>query len=202
MSLVRNKKGATLVELMIIVVVVAIIGATIGGTVIFFVQMFMFSPRQLNTQNIAIEITNIIIEGDQNIRGVRCATEVLDASAVQFSYTYGYPAEDDQLSVRFRYDAADDYIYRSTSTNGGSSWSSEEVIPYYIQSTIDVDGKDVSSVIFTYKKANDAAWVSGIDALSDIRRVVVSLNVKSQTGVFQDFQGSSDMTSSAEIKNF
>lgn len=202
MNLIRDKKGATLVELMIVILLVAIIGATIGGTVIFFVQMFMFSPRQLNTQNIARELTNIIIEGNQDVRGIRYTTEVLDASAAQFSYTYGYPTEDDQLSVRFRYDVADDYIYRSTSTDGGSSWSSEEVIPYYIQSTVDVDGKDTPSVVFTYKKTSAAAWVSGVDALSDIRRVIVSLNVKTQTGAFQDFQGSNDITSSVEIKDF
>ncbi|MFC1708652.1 Tfp pilus assembly protein FimT/FimU [Candidatus Omnitrophota bacterium] len=199
---IRNKKGVTLIELTITILVVAIIGATIGGTVIFFVQMFMFSPRQLNTQSIASELTQIMIEGGQDARGIRYATEVIDASAAQFSYTYGYPTEDDQLSVRFRYDAGDDYIYKSTSTDGGSSWSSEEVIPYYIQSGVVVDGKDAPSEIFTYKKAADAAWVSGVDALTDIERVVISLNVKTETGNFQDFHGSTDTTSSVEVKGF
>jgi uncharacterized protein (UPF0333 family) len=195
--LFRNKKGATLIELAIVIVVVAII----GGTIIFFVQMFMFSPRQLDTQNIARELEWTMLEGDEDARGIRYAVEVLDASATQFSYTYGY-LDDDQLSVRFRYDAASDHIYRSTSTDGGVGWSSEEAIPYFIQSGVIVDGKDTPSVVFTYKKASDAAWVSGVDALGDIRRVIVSLNVKSQTGSFQDFQGSMDITSSAEIKSF
>lgn len=198
----RRKKGATLVELTMIILVVAIIGVTIGGTVIFFVQMFMFTPRQLNTQNIARELTQIMIEGNQDERGIRYAVDIIDASATQFSYTYGYPTDDDQLSVRFRYDAGDDSIYKSTSTDGGSSWSSEEVIPYYMPSTINIDGKDTPSVIFTYKKANDAAWVSGVDVLTDIRRVVISLDVKTETGSFQDFHGSTDITSSVETKSF
>jgi len=198
----KNKKGATLVELTIIILIIAIIGVTIGSTVISFVQLFMYSPRQLNTQQIATELIRTMTEGNQDARGIRYAMEVLDASATQFSYTYGYPTASDQLSVRFRYDVSSDHIYKSTSTNGGSSWSSEIVIPYYILSETSIDGKDTASVIFTYKKASDANWVSGVDSLNDIRRVIISINVKTQTGNFYNLYGSTDITSSVEIKPF
>lgn len=206
---VRDKKAVTLIEVVILLLVTAIMGATIVGAVVYFVQLFIYSPRQLDTQKICQELSNMMIEGDQNIRGIRYARKVLDTpnnpTAIQFAYTYGYPVSydslitpNDQLSVKFRWDPTDKHIYRSTSTDGGLNWSAETVIPYYISSSTTVDGKDVSGTIFTYKKAADADWVPA-DGLSAIRRVIISINVKAGTGTFG---GSFNFTSSAEIKGF
>ena len=196
----KKRKSFTVIELVIVIAIVAITAASVGGIVIYFVQLFMYSPRQLNTQKIAQELSNIIIEGNPDIRGLRYTRDTIDASATQYSYTYGYPSG--VLSVRFRWDSGDGHIYRSTSTDGGSSWSAEAVVPYHISGAITVDGKDTAGTIFTYKKAADADWVSGTDALADIRRVILDLNVKTQSGVFKDFSGSTDSTYSAEIKGF
>jgi len=198
----KNKKGATLIELIVLILIVAIIGATIGGIAIFFVQLFMYSPRQLDTQKIAQELTHTMTEGTPDIRGIRYTRMIIDASSTQFSYTYGYPTPDDQLSVRFRWDNTDGHIYRSTSADDGVTWSAEEVIPYYILSTTTVDGKDTPGVIFTYKKANDADWISGTDTINEIQRVSIDINVKTGAGNFNAFEGSSDVTSSVEIKSF
>lgn len=191
------------------IIVIAIISVCIIGAVIFLVQLFMYSPRQLDTQKIGQELTQAMLEGNQDVRGIRYTRWVVDASATRFSYTYGYPipynssiTPNDQLSVRFRWDAANKHIYRSTSTDGGSTWSTETVIPYYIPSSITIDGKDIPSVIFTYKKANDADWISGVDAVSTIRRVIISIGVITDTGNFGQFQGSSNITASVEIKGF
>jgi len=199
---IGRKKGTTLIELIMTFLIVIIIAATTSGIVIFFSQLFMYSPRQLDTQKIAQELTHTMFEGDENVRGLRYTRSVLDASAVQYSYTYGYPTAANQLSVRFRWDSGDDHIYRSTSDDGGTSWSAETLIPYYMQSDTAIDGKDSAGVIFTYKKAADADWVSGVDALGDIRRVVMSININTGTGDFDDFQGSTDITPSAEIKDY
>ena len=69
-------------------------------------------------------------------------------------------------------------------------------------STVTIDGKDTPSVIFTYKKANNADWVSGTDALSTIRRVIISINLKTGSGSFSGWQGSNNITSSVELKGF
>ncbi|MFC1674544.1 hypothetical protein ACFL1K_01425 [Candidatus Omnitrophota bacterium] len=197
-----HKKGATLIELIIMILVLAIIGATISGTVLYFAQLFMYGPRKLDTQKIAQELANIIIEGDENVRGARYSRQVLDADATQYSYTYGYPAVANQLSVRFRWDATDKHIYRSTSTDGGSSWSSGSVVPYYMPSSITIDGKDAASVIFTYKRADDSDWTPGVDPLTAIRRLILGISFTSGTGSFSNFEGFTDITSSVEIKGF
>lgn len=199
---ITNKNGVTLVESVITLVIVAIIGATIAGAVIFFVQLFMYSPRQLDTQKIGQEIAQTIIEGTSNARGIRYARNILDASSTQVSYTYGYPTNDERIAVRFRWDSATKHFHRSLSSDGGATWSAESLFPYYISNATTIDGKDTASVIFTYKKANDANWVSGTDAPSTIRRVIISINLKTGGGSFSSFEGSKNFTCSAEIKGF
>lgn len=202
-KLKKSLKGVTLVELIMLIAIVAIIGAISAGAIIPFVQIFLYSPRQLDTQNIAGELTQTMLEGNSSIRGMRYARTILDASDIQFSYTYGYPTASDQLSVRYRWNAADSHIYQSTSTDGGSSWSTEVEIPYHIAPSITIDGTQTPGVIFTYKKAADADWVLGSDDLADIRRVVIAITVKSGTGNFTGAsEGSLNSLGSAEIKGF
>ncbi len=198
----KNKKGATVIEAVVIMLILAIIGATVVGIIAFFAQLFMYSPRQLDTQKIGQELTNIMIEGNQDIRGIRYARNIIDASAAQFSYTYGYPMPTDQLSVRFRWDPLDKHIYRSTSSDGGSSWSPETVISYYTPSAVTIDGKDTAGVIFQYKKAADANWIYGTDSLVSIRRLIISVNIRTGSGSFTGMQGTSNLTASIEIKGY
>lgn len=198
----KSKKGATLIELVTVLLVLTIIGATTSGLVLFFVRLFYYNPDQLQTQKISQVLAHEMIEGNSDARGIRYTRNVIDASATQFSYTYGYPTEADEVSVRFRWDNTDSHIYRSTSTDGGSNWSSELVIPNYIPATTTIDGKDTAGVIFTYRKASDVAWVSGSDALTAIRRMVIGINIKTGTGDFDKLEGSNDVTSSVEIKNY
>ncbi len=197
---IKNKRGATLIELIMVILVVTIIAATTSGVVLFFVRLFFYNPSQLETQRIGEILVHEIVEGNSDARGVRFARTILDASATQFSYTYGYPAT--VLSVRFRWDNTNDHIYRSTSTDTGSTWSSETLIPPDLLTSTTIDGKDTAGVIFTYKKADDSAWTSGVDALGDIRRVVLGINVKTGTGSFDALEGSVDITSGVEIKGF
>lgn len=199
-----NKKGATLIELVMLIIILAIIGVTVSGVVIFFAQLFMYSPRQLDTQKIGQELSDIMVEGNQDARGIRFTRSIIDASSQQFSYIYGYPTAQDGQGVRFRWNAADSHIYRSTSSDSGVTWSTQTVVPYYLLNNIatTIDGKDASGVIFTYKKAADADWVSGVDALSTIRRVIIGVKVQTGSGAFSGFQGSSNITSSVEIKGF
>jgi len=197
-----NKKGATFIELIMGILIIAIIATTVAGVIIFFVQLFMYSPRQLDAQKIAQELDATIFEGNQDIRGLRYARDIFDASATQISYFYGYPTSQDGLAVRLRWEATSKHIYRRTSTDSGVTWGTESVIPYYMPSSLTIDGKNIPSVIFTYKKAGDVAWVLGSDPLSDIRRVIMSINLRTGTGSFTDFQGSTNLTASVERKEF
>jgi len=183
-----NRKGATFIELIMTLLILAIIGATVVGVIVFFVQLFVYSPPQSDTVKIAREIGDIMFEGEnignantQAVRGIRFARAVLTGanapSTQQFCYTYGYvnaPAATfptaspdnsaNRLSVRFRWknDATGKHIYRSTSTDAGASWSTETAVPYYnTNSAIQVDDLSQSGTgaVFSYKKI-----VSGAEA--------------------------------------
>lgn len=186
-----------------LIAIIGIIAAVTSGVVAYFVQMFTMAPRQLDVQKIGEEVLNTMIEGVPSARGMRFRRTVLDASATQFSYLYGYPTVADGKGVRFRWDSGTKHLYRSTSTDGGATWSTEEVIPYYLTSNprITIDGKTTPGVIFTYKKAGDVAWVSGTDALNTIRRLIISIKIETQEGSGVT-KGSVNLDSSCEIKGF
>jgi len=196
------KKGATLIEVVITILMIGVLAAIGSSSIVFLVQLFIYCPRQLDVQKTAETISNVIIDGNQDVRGIRYTRSIIDASDTQFSYVYGYPNPADQLSVRFRWDPTTKHIYQSTRPSGSAVWSSEVTIPYHIASVTTIDGKDTPSVIFAYKKAGDVNWASGTDALTDIRRVILSISVKTGAGNFANFQGTTEISSSAEIKNF
>jgi len=206
---VKNKIGATIIELVMMVLVLTTITATGVGVIIFFMQLFVYTPRELSVQKIGQELNEMIIEGDQNVRGLRYANNIIDASSTQVSYTYGYPPAVLGQSVRFRWSSLDKKIYRSTSSDLGANWSLEIAIPYHIQGNtlITIDGRTTPGVIFTYKKLDDAGdefeeedWHFGSDPLSSIRRVIINIRVKTGSGEFKSFHGSSDLMSAVEIK--
>lgn len=196
------RKAATLIEMIITVLIIGVLAAVGSSSIVFLVQLFIYSPRQLDVQKVAETISNTVMEGNPDVRGLRYTRSVIDASDSQFSYVYGYPNPADQLSVRFRWDETTKHIYKSTRPSGSAIWSSEETVPYQISSSTTIEGKDTSTLIFDYKKAGDVDWVSGTDALADIRRVILEIKVETGTGNFTNFQGASEVSSSAEIKGF
>lgn len=203
----KDQDGWTLIELVVSMLVVAIMGAVFSGAIIFFVQMFLYGPRQLNTQQIAQELDNLVIEGVPDVRGIRYAgsTGIIDASAAQFSYTYGSVsapagAAYDNLSVRLRWNAGNKHLYRSI--NSGAGWSAESQIPVFTAADISIDGKAGAGIIFQYKKDNDADWASGTDPLSAIRRVILNVTVNTGSGGFSESEGTFDLTTGAAIKSF
>ncbi len=197
-----NPRGFTIVELAVTTLIVAIIGLTMAGSIIFFVQLFMYSYRQLDTQKIAQELMDTMIEGTPDIRGIRYARTVIDASSTQFTYTYGYPTPADQLSVRFRLqrDGRVYHVYRRTRPGTGGTWSTAALVPYYVTSGVTVIGRSSPQVIFTYRQAGDVPWTGGSTSL--IRRVIINIRVQTGSGAFNAWQGSFDLASSVEIKGF
>jgi len=206
--MLKEKKGSSIIEVTMLVIVLGIVGSVVVGVILFFMQLFVYTPRALNVQKIGQELNEKVIEGDALVRGLRYATNIIDASSTQLSYTYGHLPDLPGQSVRFRWSAVDKKIYRSTSSDGGLNWSGEIVIPQYLHNntSILIDGKDVAGVIFTYKKVDDddeqeeEDWVLGSDPLTAIRRVIFSINVKTGTGSFKSFHGSCNLTSGVEIK--
>jgi hypothetical protein len=67
---------------------------------------------------------------------------------------------------------------------------------------VNVQGKTAPTTVFTYYKSDGSAWVSGTDALSTIKRAQVDINITTGTGSFASYQGSLDMSTAVEIKQY
>ena len=209
----KDKRGATLIELIVTATIVSIIAAATAGIVIYLMQLFIYIPKEIKAKNIANDLIEIMVEGKSQLRGMRYAVQVQDASSAQFTYTFGYPGGADKRNMRFRWDSGAEKVYRSCTAFGDAingpqpPYGSEELIPYDAGSGISINGSPSSpSVIFTYYKQPvglvEQPWVSGTDDLSTIRRAEVTISVTTGAGSFQDWGGSFQTTASVEIKQY
>lgn len=204
-----RRDGATLVELIVTMSVVAIIAAATAGIVVYLMQLFIYLPRQMRARDAAHEVIEAMIEGEASKRGMRYAMRVQDASSTQFTCTFGYPANTDKRNMRFRFYG--NKIYRSYTAFGDPvngpqpPYGQEEIIPYYAAGDISISGETSNpNVIFTYFTASGSQLADPVPPaqLNTIRRVEIGIVVNTGTGLFQNWDGSFATTSGVDIKEY
>lgn len=203
----NNKNGATLIELIITITIVSILAAVSAGIIISVMQMFIYLPREMTARSVAAEAVDIMIDGQSLERGMRYAVQVQDASPTQFVYTFGYPGNADKKNIKFQ--LSDGKIYRYSTVFGDpitgppASYGPAEIIPYYAQGDISISGPSGNpGTIFTYFKQGGSPWVSGVDSLNDIKRVDITIVVKTGSGLFENWESSFQTTSGTEIDQY
>lgn len=72
----KKRSSFTLLELVVVIIIIALIGVTMAGIIIAIVDVFMYVANYLRAVTIANDILDIIIEGDENVPGVRFATKI------------------------------------------------------------------------------------------------------------------------------
>ena len=203
----NSKNGATLIELVITMTIVSILAAVSAGIIISVIQMFVYLPREMKTRSVAAEAIDIMIDGQPLQRGMRYAAKVQDASTTQFTYTFGYPGNTDKKNVRFQLNNGKIYRYSTVfgdPVNGPpASYGPAELIPYYAGPDISISGPSGDpGTIFTYFKQDGSAWVSGVDPLNAIKRVDITIVVKTGSGLFEKWETSFRTTSGVEVDQF
>lgn len=207
-----EKKGFTIVEVIITMALIGIIAGVTSGILLNLMQLFVYLPREMKARTIAHDVMELMIEGEPQRRGMRYAVEVQDASSTQFTYTFGYPGNTDKRIMRFRWDSAAKKLYRSYTAFGSGlatppelpNISSGEQIPYYASGEISINGPAASpNIIFRYFKEDGTELTPPAPALlHEIRRVEISIVVKTGTGLFRYWDSSFQTTSSAEIRQY
>lgn len=197
-----NRKGFSLIELVTTMTVVAIIGAVTAGIIIYLVQLVVYAPREMKAKTIAHEAIETMIEGDTLHRGMRYAAEVVDASADQFSYKFGYPltvnigpTPADRRGMSFAWDVTMMKLRRLSTAFGGDTYIIDEIIPYYATSEI------AMTCHFKYFDGTGLEW-DATTPLYNIRRVEIDIQVRTGTGLFQNWEGSFHTVSSVDIKEY
>ncbi len=202
-----KNSGSTLIELIVTITIVSILAAVSAGIIISVMQALVYLPREMKTRSVAAEIIDIMIDGQPQIRGARYAMQVQDASATQFTYTFGYPGNTEKRNIRLQLNSGKIYRYYTAfgdPINGPQPpYSSAELIPYYAGADVSISGQPGSpNTVFTYFKQNGSAWVSGVDPLNAIRRIEINMLVKTGTGLFALWEGSFRTTADIEIRQY
>lgn len=203
-----RRRGATLIELITTIVIISILAAVSAGILISVLHIFIYLPKQLKTRMVGQEVINAVCEGESGKWGIRYSTEILDASDDQFTYSFGYPVNNDKRNIRFKYDGVTKKIYRYCTAFGDPvtgttnlSYGAAELIPYYATGDITIIPQpDIP--LFSYFKQDGSAWISGTDPLYELRRVEIAFIVKSGTGIFEKWESAFTVTSGVEIKRY
>ncbi len=181
----KYKKGFTFVEGLMVIVIIAILAASGAVLLISFVQNEVFVPSQLKSGMVAAEALEIMIEGDNQAKGLRTSRIVTNIQDYQVTFI-----NQDNQTVRFRLDTGSNKLYRSI--NGGQ----ETLIPYYVAPAMNMLVQN--NRLFTYF---DAAEIITTDP-ANVRRIEVTLIARTGSGSYTDWEGQTELTSAVAVKKF
>ena len=144
----------------------------------------MIGLIQLNMDMLASDIVDIIIEGDSLARGLRFSKSITDAQP----YRVEFVNQDDQTIVYELLTAQNRFV---RSIDAGA----QETFPYYSPSSgVTVAGKD--GKVFSYYDQSENVTANP----DDVRRISVATVVETGTGLYADWDGSSEQTSAIAVK--
>ena len=181
----NNRKGFTLIELIMVIVVVAIIAAAGSSLMGYLIQNAVYIPNQLNMDMVVADAVDVMIEGDNQAKGLRFNRSLTNVQDYQLTFI-----NQDNQTVRFRMDTGTNRLYRSI--NGAT----EVMFPYYVPSGVTITGK--SSKLFSYFDVNEATTA----VAANVRRIALSLIAQTGNGNFLSWEGSSDQSSSIAIRRY
>ena len=187
-KVIRNKisdKGFTLIEMVMVMLIITILSVSGAYLMRYLIQNSVFIPNQLNMDMAASDALDIMIEGDQQAKGLRFSRAVTNIQDYQVTFV-----NQNSQSVRYRLDTGTSKLYRSV--NGGA----ETFIPYYVKSGINITGK--SNKLFTYYDASEIVTVNP----ANVRWITMTVIARTGTGSYANWEGQSEKTSSVAVKKF
>ena len=184
----KEKKGFTLIELIMVISIVAILSVSGAYLMIYLVQNSVFIPNQLNMNMLASDALDIMVEGNSQARGLRFSRIItaIDPYRVDFTDPAGQ-------TISCRLDTVTNQLKRKIGANP------ETLIPYYQRSGISMTGK--SGRVFTYYAGDESTITPPVGA-ANVRRITITLIAKTGTGAYINWEGQSEQSSSIAVKKF
>jgi len=178
------KKAFTLIELLMVMAIIGILAGSGAWLMSNTIKNSVFIPNQLNMDKLGKDALDIMVEGDSQAQGLRFSRAITAIAVNRVDFVDGA-----SRIVYFRWDTAANKLYRSIS--GGA----EVALPYYSGlAGIAISGK--TGTLFTYYDSADA--LTAIPA--NVRRIGIILIVKSGTGLYNDWEGLSEQTTSISVE--
>jgi prepilin-type N-terminal cleavage/methylation domain-containing protein len=177
-------KGFTLIELIMVISIIAILAGSGAWLMANTVKNSVFIPNQLNMDKLANDALEMMIEGDAQARGLRFARVISSLAVNQVTFF-----NQDGLTIIYRWDTGLNKLYRKIGAGA------EAIMPGYASSLAGVTLSGKSGTLFSYYDANEAVTATP----ANVRRIRMILIAKTGTGLYNDWQGSSEQASSIAI---
>lgn len=179
-----NKRGFTFIELIMVIAIIGILAGAGAWIMAYTVKNAVFIPNQLGVDKLLSDALNVMVEGDSQAKGLRFSRAITAINANRVDFFDG-----DGKTVYFRLDTGANKLYRSI--NGAA----EQAVPVYSSAPgLSLSGKN--GALFSYYDANGAPTA----AETNVRRINMILVAKTGSGLYNDWQGQSEQTSSVAVK--
>jgi len=180
----RLKRAFSLIEIIMVVAIIGILAVSGAWLMADTVKNSVFIPNQLNMDKLVKDALDIMTEGDSQAKGLRFSRAISAIAANRVDFIDG-----DGNTVYFRLDTGTSKLYRSI--NGAA----EVALPRYSSiAGVTMTGK--SGTLFTYYDSANAVTATA----ANVRRIQMILIAKTGTGLYNDWEGSSEQATSVAFK--
>lgn len=178
-----SRAGFTLVELVMVILIASLLSVAGLHLMRYMLQHSFYLPNQVQADLVAAEALEIMVEGDNQAKGLRFCKAVTTALANRIVFTN----QDDQ-TITYRLTSGE---IRRTIAPGGPA-----MIPYFMASDMDLSGGGGS--LFTYYDAAEA--VTAVPA--NVRRINIDLIAKQGGGSSDKYEGLSEQGTSVKVNKY
>ena len=189
----KENHGFTLIELLVVIAIISVFSLTGVYLMIYMVQQSIFIPRQLNTDMIGSQALDMMVEGDQQAKGLRFSRTILSIQTSRVDFT-----NQEGLEIRYRVNSSK--LERRIINAGAGTDSGWVITPYY--QNPDVIFQANPGPIFTYYDTNENILAAISGNQGSVRRIAINFVAKTNTGSFVNWEGSSKVGTSVAIKQF
>ena len=193
-------RGFTIIELVTVIVIASILGSAFVSLLIPQVNLFFFLPQRIRVQAAASDLLNIVIEGDNQARGLRYAAPTTTSSAITAananSLTYTYRGADlANHTAVLTYNSANHKVTRTVDSGLAKN------IPYYATSNSDILIDPAEANFFRYYNFSGVE-LTGSFPVQNIYRTDIPVKVSSGSGKVRESEGNIIMKAGVEIKHY
>lgn len=182
-----NKRGFSLIELVMTILIIGILTALGASLLVFGLENSVFTPNSLNMDMLAQEAIGKIVDGDNLAKGLRFSRQITASADNSVGFV-----DQDGKNVVITLDTLNNRLSRTI-----NSLNDPTFLYYAANSRVNiVTGR--KGRLFTYYDSSENTTTTA----ANVRRVEVNLVARTSSGIFQNWQGSVEQSSSVRVPKF